>query len=819
SPKTWQEARLGSNPCQGKIAYVYRVDTGTANAFKALLEGKGFTVQLVPMPTVLATDFTQFDLVIIADDTGDLSQWPMGTAGVSPEANHIRSANKPMLGIGEGGYAYFGKHGQAIGWPNGWHGPLDRVVPRNTGQSYWHTPTDFGSPPPSPQQLFTGPVNEVGIYLKAVTGVIELGTEPSDADHAPLIAEREECSQLWGFSGRPPAMTVAGRNLFVNAVVYGLASQCPQRPTPPDDCVVLEKSADPPAGTLVSVGAVITYKLKYTVKNDPACALARAVLEDKIPDRTLFVPGSATDGIVPGADRVLRWNVGPLAPGASGLKQFKVSVADSICNGQRTVVNQARLVTSLGVFASNVVTHPVDCPPVVPAGNEPPYAEDEIQIYPYPLITGRPTDVSVRIRNLSSMTETVRVTFESSPNNFGIGIPFGTLPAAGNPRVVTLPPFGIVEVKINWTPVKSGHYCIRVKIESPGRPAIFTYRNLDVMEDLRPGVTDTLTFSVGNPTAAVATVNLVVDNTCPGWVASVSPAQLLNMAPGEVRSATLSVIPPTDRPLGTACHIDVQGWIGDVLIGGIRKLDVPPVHLPPANPPWMEREIILIPDPPVLNQPGQLCIELQNPMPTPRVVNVEFRVAAFGAGIGFTPVGSLNNLTLPPNSIGQYCINWTPTPVSGGSLHRCIQVRLSQAGFRDQFSQRNVDVRRLSVGSLNELLKLNIPFTIGNPNDYTVPMDINKILIGLTPRVRPRITPDPPPELMAGQTIDFMLGFEMVPGAEVAAAGALAEDDFALGYGDTARVEVALVLDGEEVGGFSVELENHRLYLPAVRKP
>jgi hypothetical protein len=29
--------------------------------------------------------------------------------GVSAEADHIRAARKPVLGLGEGGYAYFGK--------------------------------------------------------------------------------------------------------------------------------------------------------------------------------------------------------------------------------------------------------------------------------------------------------------------------------------------------------------------------------------------------------------------------------------------------------------------------------------------------------------------------------------------------------------------------------------------------------------------------------------------------------------------------------------------------------------------------------------
>ncbi len=310
SPKTWQEAQLGSNPCSGKIAYVYRIDAPTAGNFKTFLESRGFSVQLIPMATVLATNFSGFDLVIIADDTGNLSQWPQGIGGVSPEANHIRSFNRPMMGLGEGGYAYFGKLGQEIGWPNGWHGPLDRVSPRNVGQPYWQTPTSWGVAPPDPFPVYNNPLNEVGIYLPAVSGVIEYGVEPSSTDHAPLIVERAECSQLWGFSGRPAGMTPSGQDLFVNAVVFGIGQQCPEPPQPPADCVTLEKTAIPAHNTPVSVGAVIRYTIKYTVKNDPLCALQRAILEDKVPERTLFIPGSASDGIAPGADDVLRWNVG-----------------------------------------------------------------------------------------------------------------------------------------------------------------------------------------------------------------------------------------------------------------------------------------------------------------------------------------------------------------------------------------------------------------------------------------------------------------------------------------------------------------------------
>lgn len=804
----------------GKIAYVFRGDTATAADFKGLLESRGFTVQIVRCQAVMTTDFTQFDAILIADDTGRLSLWCAAAAG----ANHIAAAHKPTVGLGEGGYAFFGQLGKPLGWPNGWHGPLDRVKPDNVGLSYWHLPTDFGAPPPDPVALYSAPSNEVGIYLPGVSGVLAHGLEPAATDHAPLVSERADCNQLWGFSDGPTGMTGQGKDLFVNAVVYALGRRCQTPPPTPENCIQLVKEATPPSGAPVRVGDVITYKLTYTVQNNPACAATQALLEDPIPVHTLFVPGSATDGIAPGVDGVLRWNLGNLAPGATGSKQFKVYVTDAQCNNQRRVNNQARLISTLGVVVSNLVTHPVDCPPVVPAGTQPPYAEDEIQIYPYPLVAGRQTEVSVRIRNLISVTQQVTVSFETSPNNFGIGINFSAFPIPGNPRVVTLPPFGMVEVKWQWTPTVSGHFCVRVRIQGAGREPIFTYRNLDVMENLQPGVEDTLPFAVGNPTAAPANIRLVVDNTCPGWQAWVNPVQrdqpliLDNMAPGEVRTATLHVIPPTDRPLGTACHIDVQGWIGDQLIGGIRKLDVPPVHLPPSNPPWMEKEISLVPDPLAVGQPGQICVELQNPMPFARVVSVDFAVADFGAGIGFTPVGALNNIALPANSIAKYCVPWTPTP--SNNVHRCIQVTLRQANFRDQRSQRNIDLVRRPVISLAELLNVEIPFTIGNTARFSRTLEIRPELIGLPPVLKPKILPDPPPFLAAGAQQQFKLTFVPVNATAAAVEASAVTADPLTGYGDVARVEMGLYLDDEQVGGFSVEFvtSQQQVYLPLIQK-
>ena len=803
SPKTWTEVNAANQMCDsGKIAYVYRHDTVTAADFKALLEGAGYTVALIPQSSVTATDFSSYDLTIVADDTGDLDHWGFPSVDVTP----IITAHKPIIGLGEGGYAFFGDAGSPIGWPHGWHGPVDRVL--DTGRitdPYYKSPNDLSAWLPGPFAIYAAPVNEVAIYtLSLPSTVVPIAWEPlvPAPDHTSLVLDG--CYHLWGFSGGPASMNRNGSDLFLNAVHYLRGFQCPVPQAPPD-CVTVVKTAQPLPPGPVNPGSTITYTLSYTVSNDAGCPRKEARLVDTVPDHTLFVPGSA-GGVTPNSEGTLIWPLGIVGPGSTGSKSFAVSVLDTACR-QQTISNTAKVFYNGQTFASNTVTHQVDCPPVIPPNNDPPYAESEIQVYPYPLVTGAPTQFSVRVFNNDATSHTVTLTFQTSPNNFGIGIPFSTLPVPGNPRVVTIGPYGYAEVQINWTPDRSGHYCIAVKIESAGYAPIYTYRNLDVAEDLKPGVTDVLTFAVANPTANPATIQLVVDNTCPGWTAVVNPATIVNAVPGMIYTATLSVTPPNPATLGTACHIDVQGWIGGQLIGGIRKLDVPPVNLPHSDPPWLEQEISTVPTPPISGTLNHVYIELNNPWPTQRVVTVTFSEAVFGAGIPFTPFAT-QVFTLPPHSLQKYGVPWTP--IASASMHRCLLVTLQQAGFRDQTSQRNVDlVRRLpnwNPGSVH------IPFTIGNPFPYDTQVDLNGILIGLN-NWMPKFVPDPPPDLPPGGMYhgELMLVPAVQQDAPLASEVSIS--------GDVVRVDVSVELNDQPYSGFSVEFTPPlNVYLPLILK-
>jgi len=170
------------------------------------------------------------------------------------------------------------------------------------------------------------------------------------------------------------------------------------------------------------------------------------------------------------------------------------------------------------------------------------------------------------------------------PRNFGIGIPYGPLPLPGNPRAVVLPPLGSVEVRLNWTPATSGHYCIRVRIESPGYPPVYTYRNLDVARTCGPACRTTC-HPGEQPTAAMADIVLVVDNTCPGWTAWVVPPVLPAW-----RQARCGLRPSRwcrrrTGPWAPSAISTCRDGSATGLIGGIRNWTVPPVHLPEANPP------------------------------------------------------------------------------------------------------------------------------------------------------------------------------------------------------------------------------------------
>ena len=464
--------------------------------------------------------------------------------------------------------------------------------------------------------------------------------------------------------------------------------------------------------------------------------------------------------------------------------------------------------------------------PLIPLGppGERPFAEKEIRVAPYPVVAGEPAEVCVVLENNTDAGQNVTVEFMMS--NFGIGLPFATIPTTGaaNPQQVFLPAHSTVVACIQFLPPASGHHCLAVKLSMQNGYETISRRNLDVAELLEPEVPEEVPIAVANPTAAMADIDLVVDNTCPGWTAWVAPTVLYDVGPNgsDVRTAVLTVIPPPGL-LGTNCHIDLLAYINGQLVGGVRKIDRPPTAPPIDEPPWAEREITVSPDPPIAGQPAQVCVELTNPTPVDQVVDITFAWADFGAGVGFTDLPTVNGVTIPAMGKVIVCVPWTPEP--GGTLHRCLRVQIHQDGYQDVFSQRNVDLVSLPLGQIQVpggVYDLP-PFMLHNPSDAPVSFFFHLVMVGLS-RASIEATPIPLPRQDAGTGLALEPGEEFVlgPGDSQEFFVRITSDGGTQFVGDEHYVDVlpyadgqALLVDGIQ-SGVRYVLEKIKVYLPLV---
>ncbi|GAG09550.1 unnamed protein product, partial [marine sediment metagenome] len=228
-----------------------------------------------------------------------------------------------------------------------------------------------------------------------------------------------------------------------------------------------------------------------------------------------------------------------------------------------------------------------------------------------------------------------------------------------------------------------------------------------------------LTFPVGNPYAYPVDITLEMNPFQAGWNFELDPVSLTGVGPDEIRLVDLYVTPPQGVPLPVdgAPVVDVEAKVGDVLVGGFRKVFRPPVplHVSP-DPPYAEREISVFPYPVMVGEPTEICVELRNPTSHPQDVVAHFAWANFGIGLPFAPIGGPRLVHLPPNSIVNECLHWVP-PVSG---HVCLEVTLEMAGYAPQKSQRNLDVDE----PLEPGVEHQLTFPVGNPFDHLVDISL-----------------------------------------------------------------------------------------------
>ncbi len=86
--------------------------------------------------------------------------------------------------------------------------------------------------------------------------------------------------------------------------------------------------------------------------------------------------------------------------------------------------------------------------------------------------------------------------------------------------------------------------------------------------------------------------------------------------------------------------VDVEAYVDNVLLGGFRKLDIPPIPIhKPHERTYAESEISIVPYPPRQGVQSLVSTVLHNATVNTTTVNLEFGWAQFGMGIPFTSTG------------------------------------------------------------------------------------------------------------------------------------------------------------------------------------
>jgi len=195
------------------VAYIRNSNSQAAQSYQSLLASYGCTTDLINLDTVGAMSLDSYDLVIVGTDTGFTSKW-----GDDQAVAAVESSGKPVLGLGEGGYAFFGNLGLSIGYPNGGHGNRNSIYVIDPNNLLFSTPYGIDMPEDQVLQLYTEAAH-VGLYLWPVPETVTaLGGEVDNPGYYPLVLEQNQY-MFWGFDASPEKMTEVGRTLFVNVVI------------------------------------------------------------------------------------------------------------------------------------------------------------------------------------------------------------------------------------------------------------------------------------------------------------------------------------------------------------------------------------------------------------------------------------------------------------------------------------------------------------------------------------------------------------------------------------------------------------------------
>lgn len=199
-----------------RFAYIYSTAPVEARDFQALLHENNFLVDLVPQDTntIVGTDFRNYQGILIGPETGSGENW--GDPG-GAQVNHLITSGQPILGLGVGGYAFFGRAELVIDGENGVPADGTSILVVDPTNRVWTTPYQLQVQAGQALVLYTNPTPFIAIALpEPVPNIVLIGRHPDNPEHYPLIGRDQYL--YWGFNAGPAAMTPTGQQVFVNLV-------------------------------------------------------------------------------------------------------------------------------------------------------------------------------------------------------------------------------------------------------------------------------------------------------------------------------------------------------------------------------------------------------------------------------------------------------------------------------------------------------------------------------------------------------------------------------------------------------------------------
>jgi len=230
-----------------QIAYIVRRSSADNSAVTQFLTANGFAVDLLPLggngysiylPLITGSspaprsgaaaaattqdvselpDLSVYDLVLIGADTGSGATWMAGLPGL---ANGLASSGLPIMGLGAGGNAFFGKLGLEIGHPNGTAVSAANVTVADWGDSHdlYATPNGIDVPQNRILALFDSQQPGIALTLDQPP-LAGLRIAAVDNGGYPVAAE-DDNKLLWGFDVPVSALTADGEALLLNSLWY-----------------------------------------------------------------------------------------------------------------------------------------------------------------------------------------------------------------------------------------------------------------------------------------------------------------------------------------------------------------------------------------------------------------------------------------------------------------------------------------------------------------------------------------------------------------------------------------------------------------------